>query len=110
LIDGAEMPTGDQLPGELAVLARPYAFRLGGESWDHDIEALLASLDPIHQAQRRAVTVGAGLSFVAGLMAGVGGTLVFPRLVGLVSLLELASSYLYGSSYGYRGSIGGDQL
>jgi hypothetical protein len=44
LVDGAEMPTKQQLPTDLNRLARRQAYRLSAERWVQDVEGLIAAL------------------------------------------------------------------
>jgi hypothetical protein len=45
LVGGTVMPRGDQLPGELAKLARRHAFELSDTRWHKDVEALITALE-----------------------------------------------------------------
>ncbi|MEN8175825.1 MAG: TIR domain-containing protein [Pseudomonadota bacterium] len=45
LVDGAEMPTADELPADLASLARRQAVELSNTRWDFDVNRLIETLE-----------------------------------------------------------------
>jgi len=47
LVEGAEMPSGADLPGDLAPLARRNAIELSDKRWDYDVSQLVATLRPL---------------------------------------------------------------
>src|SRR5436305_6112440 len=51
LVEGAEMPAADELPGELKRLIRRQAVELRDNRWSADVEALIAALEEIDVAR-----------------------------------------------------------
>jgi hypothetical protein len=51
LVQGAEMPQADELPDDLAALARRNAFELRDTRWRDDVRSLIAALE--HVVERR---------------------------------------------------------
>lgn len=75
LVGGAPLPAAEDLPDELAPLARRQAFTLDDTTWHHDLDGLLDSLEgrPAGVAprrRRRALLVGA-VALVAATVTGV---------------------------------------
>ena len=85
LVDGAEMPTTEQLPDDLQALARRNATELTDKRWDFDVSVLVATLrkvldlpeegdtpaPPPEPGRKRAwyIAAGVALVIVAGLVA-----------------------------------------
>lgn len=82
LVDGATLPSAEDLPEELTSLARRQAVELHDETWAQDVEMLMRRLegrDPVRSPRRvRAIAVGLVALVVAGVavwraLAGGGG-------------------------------------
>lgn len=70
LVEGAEMPHSDELPADLAKLARRKPLNIRDDHWDEDLATLIGTLDNVRVARARAERVqrrGAFRSGVPGL-------------------------------------------
>lgn len=105
LVQGARMPKTDELPGELASLARRQAVEVSDTRWDSDVDQLIKSLEsalhpetqpkaaqqPAHlisekRAQRKIVPTLAVLA--AGILLAVIGGLFWPVKVTVPAVSE----------------------
>jgi len=90
LVDGARMPTADQLPEPLKQLARRQATRLAHEQFGSDTDTLIANLTrlvapipSIVMAQRVNQAIDAQLwLFATWILGWIAGMAIFSRLLG----------------------------
>jgi len=67
LVDGAAMPSPDELPQTLAPLTKLHAFEVADRTWRYDIEQLAKHLENRYDVERTAALPSAGL--IKGLFA-----------------------------------------
>lgn len=80
LVDGAEMPGAEQLPGDIRDLADLQAFTLTESHWEYDVGQLVERLDAILGRKRKPKDAADTPSFSGKVIAGL-------VLVGLVLLV-----------------------
>jgi hypothetical protein len=83
LVDGATLPSLEELPDDLSDLLRPSCQRLTQEHWQQDLRDLLHRID-VRRQSRRPVLV-ALLSFITGILTGVLGSAIARRYLGYVA-------------------------
>jgi len=69
LVDGAAMPSPDELPQTLAPLTKLHAFEVADRTWRYDIEQLAKHLENRYDVERTAALPSAGL--IKGVVAAV---------------------------------------
>src|SRR6185436_14407529 len=69
LVDGAAMPSPDELPQTLAPLTRLHAFEVADRTWRYDVEQLAKHLENRYDVERTAALPSAGL--IKGVVAAV---------------------------------------
>ncbi len=76
LVDGAELPTSDQLPDELAGMLRRQAVSVRDVSWHQDVNDLIRRLEgeerePLHRRRRRWWAIAGAVAVVVAAGAGL---------------------------------------
>jgi predicted ATPase len=89
LVDGAAMPSPDQLPAEIRELAMRNAFELSHSRWDSDVARLVEALDTSHRADRPSLPVPATRL--------VGRDQELAELIGLLGRLDIRLVTLTGA-------------